>query len=55
MDERSTPLTGLEFAQEHPLASATVDIVTPMALGSLVSSGINAARNAVSYAGRKGL
>lgn len=55
MDERPTPLTGLGFAQNHPVISAGVDILTPTLLASAASAAVNTTKNALSYAGRKQL
>lgn len=55
MDKRPTPVTGLDYAQNHPVKAAFADIGTGMAATTLFSMGANAIKNAVSYAGRKPL
>lgn len=55
MDERSTPLTGLEYARANPVKSAIVDVLAPAGLSALTSFGANATKNALSYAGRQQL
>lgn len=55
MDGRPTPVTGLSYAQEHPVKAALADIATGMGVSTLASLGANAAKNIISYAGRRSL
>lgn len=55
MDRRPTPVTGLDYAQRHPVKAALADIGTGMASTTLASIGANTMKNAISYAGRKPL
>lgn len=48
-----TPVMGYEFARNNPLTSAAVDIITPIALGSIGGGIKNIAANAYNYATRK--
>lgn len=53
MDTTPTPITGVQFVQEHPLAAGAVDMLAPAAAFAAVNRGANLVRNAANYATRQ--